>query len=112
MKPQQMAEKILNHFNLQKYLVEIVGMDDNNNRSKADNIQTILSSFSFTDEDVVMIGDTMHDLNGAKKMDILFVPVSYGYGFSKDKPILVNGKEVYPIDKPNMLSSLIVENKI
>ena len=100
LKKQNIAEVILENYDLKKYFSVIVGMNEEESFTKADTIEYVLKRTNA--KNPVLVGDTHYDYTGAKEKDIDFVGVTYGFGF-------VKGKE-YPfraIDSPQELLAII-----
>lgn len=81
-KPTQFAKQILKHFALAGHFEEIVGSNlDGTRVRKAEVIEAVLEDHSVRDRHrVVMIGDRLHDILGAKTCGIDSIGVAYGYG--------------------------------
>lgn len=81
-KPQLFTDRIMEYFDLAKYFEFIVGSNMDGTRSKkAEVIEYALKSCNIEDKScVVMIGDRMHDIIGAKTVGIDSIGVEYGYG--------------------------------
>lgn len=81
-KPTVFAIRILEHFGLKDYFTDICGSEIDGTRvKKGEVIAYALEKNGITDLDqVVMIGDRMHDMIGAKENDIESIGVLYGYG--------------------------------
>jgi phosphoglycolate phosphatase len=81
-KPQVLAEKILEHFNIAKYFTCIAGSNLDGTRSKkSEVISYALESCGITDlSEVIMIGDRKYDIIGAKQAGVSSIGVLYGYG--------------------------------
>lgn len=80
-KPTLYAEKIVEHFNLNKYIVKTVGSNlDNTRTDKSEVISHVLSTFGLQTGNSVMIGDRKFDIIGAKNNSIRSIGVTYGYG--------------------------------
>ena len=81
-KPTVFSEKILDHFHLRQYIDVVSGIPLD--REPPDKCQVILRALSALGVDdrkeCVMIGDRSHDAIGAKKAEIDFIGVLYGYG--------------------------------
>lgn len=75
------AVNILKHFGYAKYFDVIVGDTPGSKRTKTDIIQAVCSELSVNPNDVLMIGDTEGDMNGAIEANVNFLGVTYGYGF-------------------------------
>ncbi len=81
-KPEPFARIILQRYGIDKYFLYIAGSTIEETRTKKDEvIAYALESCNITDKSqVVMIGDRMHDVIGAKKNGLDCIGVLYGYG--------------------------------
>ena len=80
-KPQVYAERILDHFSLSSYFVEIHGNDlAGTLDDKASILAEVIERHSLRPEETIMVGDRKHDVTAAKKNGVTSVGVSYGYG--------------------------------
>ena len=81
-KPEVYARRIAEHFDIAKYFDYMAGSELNGQRiAKTEVIEYALSSLGISDRrNCLMIGDRLHDINGAKKSDIHSVGVLWGYG--------------------------------
>ena len=97
-KPEIFAKKILSHAGLTPYFDFIAGATlDGSLINKEDVIAFALSNFpNFKPKKAVMIGDRMHDIEGAIKNNLDSIGVLYGYG---DKKELTDAKATYIVEK-------------
>ena len=81
-KPQNMAQTIMEHFELAEYFTFIGGASlDLSRAKKADVIEYVLEGLKVTDRsEVLMIGDRKYDILGAKQTGLKSLGVLYGYG--------------------------------
>jgi phosphoglycolate phosphatase len=81
-KPTVFAERILEHFDLARHFDLIVGSHlDGTRVEKSEIVATALAGVvGVLPERVVMVGDRMHDVHGARANGIAAIAVSYGYG--------------------------------
>ncbi|WP_027437241.1 HAD hydrolase-like protein [Lachnospira multipara] len=81
-KVEAMAEKIVNHFEIDKFFKGIVGSDPNaKTHGKDELIRKVLEMENIEDlSSCVMIGDTKFDINAANKVGIKSIGAGYGYG--------------------------------
>ncbi len=87
-KRQDYAEKILKHFNFDKYSKYLYGADHENRLKKMDIIKMCMDEMQVSDlNKVLMIGDSLHDAIGAEKMNVDFLGVTYGFGFHSREDI-------------------------
>ena len=85
-KPEVFSKRILDHFDLTKYFDYIAGSTlDGSRSSKGDVIRYALKESNITDLDsTIMIGDRLHDIEGAKACKIESIGVLYGFGDRKE----------------------------
>lgn len=81
-KPEKFARIIMEHFRLDTYFHDICGASMDNKRcKKGDVIRYALDKNNITDLDqVVMVGDRLHDIEGARENKIDSIGVLYGFG--------------------------------
>ncbi|MBD2629687.1 HAD family hydrolase [Trichormus variabilis] len=80
-KPQIYATRIIEYFDLVSLFDGVYGSELDGNRSlKGDLISYIIERESLLHSTVVMVGDRLHDIIGAKKNNIASIGVTYGYG--------------------------------
>lgn len=91
-KPQEYAQRILEHYDLSKYFIHIFGANMNEKHGEKGGIiqQAINSSKIANKSEILMIGDRKYDIQGAKQNNIYSCAVLYGYGsyqeLSKENP--------------------------
>ncbi len=79
-KPEYLAVGILEHFGLAKYFDSIRGADANDgNSKKAHVIASVLNALEDNDP-VIMVGDTIFDVEGAQEAGLPVIGVAWGYG--------------------------------
>lgn len=86
-KPEYFAEQILEHFNLRNWFKLVGGADMEETRvRKGDVITYTLDRLGIRPQDkpVMMVGDRLHDVLGAKENGLPCVGVLYGYGSEKE----------------------------
>ena len=80
-KRQDYAVDICRHFGIDKYCRPIYGADNFNKLSKAELIKKCLNDLEVTNNQAVMIGDTLGDKTAAEQAGVDFIGVNYGFGF-------------------------------
>ena len=98
-KPYEFSIKILKHFDLYKYF-DFFGAATMDGRisKKEDVISTLLNEMSAKNKDeILMVGDRYHDIEGAKANDLKSAGVLWGYG-SKEE--LQNAGAEYILSEP------------
>ena len=79
-KPEAMSVDILEHFGLAIYFDKICGASFDGKRSTKDQVISYLLEHVPVNGKILMVGDTIFDILGAKKLGISAVGVSWGYG--------------------------------
>lgn len=106
-KPELFAVKILKHFGMDHYFDFIGGADMEETRvRKADVIRYVLEKNGIEHlEDVIMIGDRKHDVQGAKEAGVECIGVLYGYG---DRTELESAGADYIAETVEELSAMLL----
>ena len=81
-KPEKFALIILEHFGLMKYFDFVAGALMSNTRTKKDEVIAFAleNIGEYNIDTTIMVGDRMHDVEGAAKFDIDTIGVTFGYG--------------------------------
>ncbi|MGK9148228.1 HAD hydrolase-like protein [Plantibacter flavus] len=83
-KPESQANAILDHFNLTQYFTVVTGASEDEVRSsKADVVGEALRRLAAAGADVsrtVLVGDRLHDIEGAAAHGVPTILVEWGYG--------------------------------
>lgn len=82
-KREDCALLLLQKFGILKYCDSFHGADNNNKLSKMDIINICLDELVVNRKNIVFVGDTVFDAQGAFNAGIQFVGVTYGLGFKK-----------------------------
>ena len=85
LKAERFAKIMLVNMGVAELFDVIYGVDDNDKRTKAELIQMCMDTLQIDKSETVMIGDSSHDLNGAKECNVDFIGVTYGFGFKNDE---------------------------
>ena len=81
-KPEVFAKRIIEHFSLTGYFDAVCGANLDGSRTKKDEvIRYALETAGINDlSKTIMIGDRKHDIEGAHKVGIKAIGVTYGFG--------------------------------
>ena len=105
-KPLIFAKQIADKFELSPYLEGVYGSElDGRNTDKALVIKEAMEKMGANSTNTVMVGDRIHDLIGAKKNNIPFVGVAYGY--AKKGELEAGGAEIIAKSPLELLEILI-----
>ena len=83
-KPEKLSVEILEHFGLAKYFTLICGASTDRSRSTKEAVIAYLLEQSGDHDQILMVGDTVFDVIGAKMHGIPTLGVSWGYGEVED----------------------------
>ena len=105
-KREDYAIKLIKHFGFDKYMAVSCGADFDGKLTKADIIRKTIAMAGITNSnEVVMIGDTVHDATGAAALGLDFIGVTYGFGFKTKTDVIgdnvagvaQNAREIFDI---------------
>lgn len=80
LKREDYAIRLLDHYHISDYCDTICGGDFACKFGKDDVLRLCLNRLNLTSDEVVLIGDTASDGNGARDMNIDFLAVTFGFG--------------------------------
>ncbi len=105
-KYEKFALKIMEYFEMDKYIIQVKGADYNGRKAdKSGVISALLDAQQLMpSEEIVMIGDTIYDIEGGQKNGIPTVAVGYGFGKMDD---LQNANPDYFVDDVEELFELL-----
>ncbi len=84
-KPEKFVDIILEHFDIRKYFDFVGGATmDGRISKKEDVIDYVIEKTGFKPQEVLMVGDRMFDLQGAKEFGMDAVGVLYGFGSKEE----------------------------
>ena len=83
-KPEVMANRVLEHFDLAKYFELVCGATMDRSRIEKSDVIAYLLHYIGKSENTVMVGDTAFDVTGAASHGIPTVGVAWGYGKVED----------------------------
>lgn len=110
-KPEGFCRIILEHFGIDSYFSAIVGSEmDGRRTAKRDVIEEALARTRMQDRrsEVVMVGDKMHDLEGARVCRLAAIGVTYGYGSPEE---LAGRGAACIVDTPRELRNVLIGQK-
>lgn len=80
-KPEEMCRKILDHFNITKYFDDITGATkDGRIDTKEEVLRELIRREGGDASGMILIGDTIYDVEGAASVGIKTIAVSFGFG--------------------------------
>lgn len=96
-KREDYALRLLKHYHFDDYTDIMYGGDNDGTLKKRDIIQKCIDTAGVKNlNEVVMVGDTLHDSNGAKELGVDFIGVSYGFGFHGEDAKGIDSMAVTP----------------
>jgi len=105
LKTESLVLSMMDHFGFAPYFSSIRGGDMAGSLSKADIVNNVLADLNVDATDAVLIGDTVHDEEGAKGANVSFIAVDYGFGFPRGQQKTPSMMAV--VSSPDELLSLL-----
>lgn len=105
MKPQEMAEMLLERENMLGLFDVIYGSSLSQNLSKSLLVQMAMDSLGASREETVLVGDTKYDVHGAHDRGIAAIGVRYGYAAENE---LEDAGADFIVDDMAALESLLL----
>ncbi len=107
-KPEVFAKMVLEKFGIAKYFDFIAGatIDEKTRANKIQIMQYAFDSCNVSPKDVIMVGDRLFDIEGAKHFGMECIAVLYGYGSQEE--FEEYGAE-YIVSTPSDVADLILE---
>lgn len=99
---------LLRHFGFDKYCAPIHGADNNNILKKDDIVRMCIKEMNADKYNTVLVGDTVHDAEGAVRADIAFIGVTYGFGFGSERD-MAEYPHIGTAEKPYDIGNIILE---
>ena len=84
MKLDEYAKQLVDHWGLGDLFVDVCGADVFGTLTKSDLIDKCIYAAGVDSSETLMVGDTVHDMKGARDSGTRFVAVTFGYGFTPD----------------------------
>ena len=82
-KTESLVRKCLANLGILHYFSTVHGSDEKGTLSKGDIINMTISELGEQSEDILMVGDTENDRKGAADAGVMFLGVTYGFGFDE-----------------------------
>lgn len=108
-KREDYAIELMKHFHFNDYTSIIYGADNYNKLKKSDIIQKCIESSDFDAKDILVVGDSLSDGEGANKNSCDFCGVTYGFG-TKLKSDYSNVNTVKVVNSINEIIAWIQQN--
>lgn len=111
-KPEVYVKQILEHFGIDDYFKVIVGSELNGERvHKKDVVEEAIRRLKMekNKEQIVLVGDTKYDVEGAREVGIQCIGVTYGYG---DQEELEASKPVYLAESVSDVAECILSQHV
>ena len=83
LKEEKLAKQIFRKLGVEDHFDLIHGMDAQDTLSKSDLLEMCMDELHVQRSETILIGDSIHDANGAKEAKVGFLAVTYGFGFAK-----------------------------
>jgi phosphoglycolate phosphatase len=84
LKFEEIAVKMLRHFNIAQYFDVVKGASPGLHSNKSTLLVIAMSCLGLSKNDCVLVGDSEYDAIGAEEADINFIGILYGFGFKTE----------------------------
>ena len=78
---ESMARSQIKHYGIEKYFIAVTGKDDYYASGKCELVLTHLSKIKYSPEEIVFVGDTLHDAEIAKEIECDCILVQNGHQY-------------------------------
>lgn len=101
------AQKIVEHFEMDKYIIQLKGADYNGKKAEKNAIifSVLETQQLIPSKEVVMVGDTVFDIRGGKENGLTTVAVAYGFG--NEEELKDEGPDFYVEDVEELYELLL-----
>ena len=103
LKYETLARDIIDEKGMTELFDVVYGTDSAGKITKADSIRKAVERLGVDGKDVLMVGDTMNDLNGAKEAGVLFAGCTWGFGFEKKSDVTMG----FPVESTDDIMEYI-----
>ncbi len=105
-KYEKYAQKIMEHFGFDRYIIQLIGADYGGRKaSKTGIIGSVLEIHQLQPSpEIVMVGDTIYDIEGGKENGLATVAVTYGFG---KEPDLIKAEPDFIVDSVEALFEVL-----
>lgn len=86
LKAEVFAVDMLRRMGVYDCFAAVCGMDENDTRTKAELIRRCMTLTGSIPAETLLVGDSIHDWEGARTAGVGFIGVTYGFGFSPSEP--------------------------
>lgn len=105
-KPEPTTEKLIDHFKLRPFFERVCGSDETGHRHrKAEVIQYLIQETGIDPRQSVMVGDRLHDVEGAAVFLIPTIGAVWGYGSAQE--LTEAGAAKLALVPPDLISLLV-----
>lgn len=80
---QMILETMLRHYEIQAYFAHVCGVDNLHGRSKIETGHALIKQIAHPREEVLLVGDTLHDAEVAEALGIACILVAHGHQAKK-----------------------------
>ena len=106
-KYEKFAQKIIEHFEIDKYIIQLNGADYGGRKANKTTIiaNSMESQQLVSSTKIVMVGDTIYDIEGGKENGLTTIAVNYGFGKEDE---LRNTKPDFFVENVDELYEILV----
>jgi len=90
----EIAEELLNHYNIRNYFLAVAGLDNHRAESKVSRGKELIKQHGIAPKEAVLIGDTLHDFEVAEALGVHCILIAKGHQSKTRLERGVNGKAI------------------
>ena len=106
LKRENFAKDMLAELGISRYFDVIYGIDDRDQLTKAELLKKCMNYLNVKEQETVLVGDSSYDFEGAKEVEMDFIAVTYGFGYSKESRPKVRETDYVAENTQDILSFL------
>lgn len=110
LKLEKFAKLMLKNHELDKYIDVIFGPTESIEYKKSDLLKKVIKHFNVSKSEVILVGDSIYDSEGAKEIGIDFIGVTYGLGYNSIEDVINGYHTGYSLNVENLFD--IIENDV
>ena len=100
---QQRLEKAIDIFNLRPWFIKLIGLNDYHAHSKIENGKRWVDQLPYQPDEILFVGDTLHDFEVAQAMNVDCVMLTIGHNSTKK----LKSRPVKLFDSLNQIADFI-----
>ena len=110
-KREDYAKQLLDYLNISPYCDVIHGGDNENRLRKSDIVALCCGELGCGLSELVLVGDTVHDAEGARQAGISFIAVTWGFGYKKKNVATMTPPFIGVVNAPLEIKTMLCDQR-